>query len=340
MTSEPGLFRSNVIVPLLPGLGLSGFIALLAGALGFAQSHVFGTTGLDALILAMLLGMVARAICELPRAMQPGIRFASKTVLEAAIVLLGASIGAAEIVTLGGWTIVAILALVVASLGLSYALSRCLGLDRQLSALIACGNAICGSSAILACAPVVGATERQMASAIAFTSALGALLVLLLPMAAIQLDLDDRRYGIIAGMSVYAVPQVLAATAPISVLSAQLGTLVKLTRVLMLAPVLLIIAVLSGGAGRVRPPIRQVVPWFVAGFLLLIMLRLLGLFPVFLLEPSWQLSRLLTLIAMAALGLSVDIGELLAGSGRVLAAGLGSLILLVTLAFALSAFLT
>ena len=340
MTSEPRLFRINVIAPLLPGLGLAGFVALLAGALGFAQSHVFGTTGLDALILAMLLGMGARAICELPRAMQPGIRFASKTVLEAAIVLLGASIGAAEIVTLGGWTIVAILALVVASLGLSYALSRCLGLDRQLSALIACGNAICGSSAILACAPVVGATERQMASAIAFTSALGALLVLLLPMAAIQLDLDDRRYGIIAGMSVYAVPQVLAATAPISVLSAQLGTLVKLTRVLMLAPVLLIIAVLSGGAGRVRPPIRQVVPWFVAGFLLLIMLRLFGLFPVFLLEPSWQLSRLLTLIAMAALGLSVDIGELLAGSGRVLAAGLGSLILLVTLAFALSAFLT
>jgi uncharacterized integral membrane protein (TIGR00698 family) len=324
--------RLKTLPVLLPGLGLASVIALLAAGLGLLQIHALGTTGLDALVLAIVLGMLARAVFGLPEAAQPGIRFASKTVLEAAIVLLGASIGAAEIVGLGGSTMLAVMLVVLASLGLSYALARGLGLDERLAILIACGNSICGSSAILASAPVVGATERQIASAIAFTSALGALLVLILPMAATLLDIGDRRYGIIAGMSVYAVPQVLAATAAISAQSAQVGTLVKLMRVLMLAPILVVIGLIRGRAGKVDIPFGQIVPWFILGFLLLMGLRFFGLFPPALLEPTWQVSRLLTLVAMAALGLSVDIGDLLAGGGRVLTAGIGSLILLVSLA--------
>jgi len=331
--------RIGIFVSLAPGLGLAAIIAALASLLGLVQVLAFGVAGLDALVLAIVLGMAARSLFGLPDSALPGTRFASKTVLEVAILLLGASIGAAEVASLGGETIFAVIAVVLASLGLSYGLARLLGLDEALAVLIACGNSICGSSAILSTAPLVNADEAQIASAIAFTAALGALLVLVLPMAATLLALDERQYGIIAGMSVYAVPQVLAATAAIGVQSAQVGTLVKLMRVLMLAPVLLIIGLTLGRSGRAAMPLGQIVPWFVIGFLALMALRFFGLFPPALLEPTWQVSRMLTLLAMAALGLSVDIKDLTAGGGRVLAAGIGSLVMLVSLACLAAAFL-
>src|SRR5690606_37559890 len=100
--------------------------------------------------------------------------------------------------------------------------------------LVACGNSICGNSAIAAVAPVIGATSRDVAASIAFTAVLGIGMVLSLPLLVPLLDLSETQFGVLAGLTVYAVPQVLAATTPVGALSVQLGTLVKLVRVLML----------------------------------------------------------------------------------------------------------
>jgi len=117
-------------------------------------------------------------------------------------------------------------------------------LPQRISILIACGNSICGNSAIAAVAPIIGADSDDVASSIAFTAILGVVVVLALPLLIPLLYLSQSQYGVLAGLTVYAVPQVLAATLPISPVSAQLGTMVKLMRVLMLGPVVVLLSLL------------------------------------------------------------------------------------------------
>ena len=204
--------------------------------------------------------------------------------------------------------------LVVLGLALGYALGRALGLPPRLAVLVACGNAICGNSAIAAVAPVIDAEPEHVATAIAFTAMLGVLVVLGLPLLVAPLGLSFYQYGVLAGLTVYAVPQVLAAAFPVSALSGQVGTLVKLVRVLMLGPVVLFFALRYRGArarGRraARRCVRtQLVPWFIVGFLALAALRSLGAVPAAVRRRGPQPSRAsLTIAAMAALGLGVDV---------------------------------
>src|SRR6202008_2626788 len=152
---------------------------------------------------------------------------------------------------------------------------RALGLPQRISILIACGNSICGNSAIAAVAPVIGADADDIASSISFTAVLGVLMVLGLPLLFPLLKLAATQYGILAGLTVYAVPQVLAATVPAGVVSTQIGTLVKLVRVLMLGPLVvglsLVAPRLRGNAAPAQPVKRvspfKLVPWFIIGFL-------------------------------------------------------------------------
>ena len=131
-----------------------------------------------------------------------------------------------------------------------------LGLSTRLSILIACGNSICGNSAIAAVAPVIGADGDEIASSISFTAILGVMMVLGLPLLIPLLQLSATQYGILAGLTVYAVPQVLAATVPAGLVSTQIGTLVKLMRVLMLGPVVVGLSLLAprlhGGRAQAR----------------------------------------------------------------------------------------
>ena len=140
---------------------------------------------------------------------------------------------------LGPGLIVGIARIVAVAIGASYGICRALGLPQRLAILIACGNSICGNSAIAAVAPVIGADGDDIASSIAFTAVLGVVVVLTLPLLVPVLQLSLTQYGVLAGLTVYAVPQVLAATLPIGALSNQVGTVVKLVRVLMLGPVVL-----------------------------------------------------------------------------------------------------
>ena len=209
--------------------------------------------------------------------------------------------------------------LVVLGLLVSMTIGRLLGLNPRLAMLVACGNSICGNSAIAAVAPVIGATAEEVASSVAITAVIGVLMVLGLPLLIPLLNFSFYQYGVLAGMTVYAVPQVLAATFPVSTLSGQIGTLVKLVRVLMLGPVVLFFALRRtmdngrksmGGQQRQGLSARSIsrfVPWFIIGFLLMAGLRSIGLLPVELADSMREGSRWLTIAAMAALGLGVDV---------------------------------
>jgi uncharacterized integral membrane protein (TIGR00698 family) len=259
--------------------------------------------------------------------------------------LLGASVSVSTVLAIGPPMLMGIVAIVVVAISFSYGISRAMGLKQRMAILVACGNSICGNSAIVAVAPVIGADGDDIASSIAFTAVLGVVVVLGLPLLAPLLGLSVTQYGVLAGLTVYAVPQVLAATLPIGALANQIGTVVKLVRVLMLGPVVLAMSLMTRRlrdetdedaphitAGdrpkRGRPALHQLIPWFILAFLLMAALRSLGLIPAALLAPTVSLANTLTTISMAALGLGVDVRVVARAGLRVSAAVTLSLILL------------
>ena len=307
----------------LPGLAL--VLAVGAAALGIAALEVrlFGQPVIEALVVAILLGMAVRSTLTLPDALAPGIDLAAKEVLEVAIVLLGASVDLPLLLRAGPALAVGIVLLVVLALAIGYGIGRAVGLPHQLAVLVAAGNAICGNSAIAAVAPVIGAKREHVASAIAFTAILGVLVVIGLPYLMGPLGLTEYQYGVLAGLTVYAVPQVLAAAFPVGALAGQVGTLVKLVRVLMLGPVVLFFTVthraptphadagtIGERTGRRAFTLARALPWFIVGFLLLAALRSAGVIDAPLGARLKQLSGWLTILAMAALGLGVDLRAL------------------------------
>jgi len=328
----------NRIAQLAPGIALCAAIALAAILLQRLEEHWTGRPWLEALVIAILFGTVTRTLWTPGPRWLPGIGFSGKTLLEIAVMLLGASISAQAVVEAGSGLILGIAAVVALAIAASYGLGRMLGLPWRMAVLVACGNAICGNSAIAAVAPVIGAKPEDVASSIAFTAILGVIVVLSLPLMVPLLDLSLTQYGVLAGLTVYAVPQVLAATMPVSAISTQLGTLVKLVRVLMLGPAVVGLSLAAGRNGAeatTRLSWSRLVPWFILGFLGLAAMRSLGLIPDALLGIASPVATLLTIISMAALGLGVDLKVLGRVGGRVTLAVTLSLAVLIAISLGL-----
>jgi uncharacterized integral membrane protein (TIGR00698 family) len=323
----------------LPGILLCGGVTILALILQAIERKLAGQAYLEALVLAILLGVALRAAWRPGPLWTPGIAFSAKILLEVAVVLLGAAVSVRTVLALGPKLLAGIAATVAVSLLISFAICRGLRLPRRIAILIACGNAICGNSAIAAIAPVIGADADEITTSIAFTAVLGVIVVLLLPLLVPLLALSLTQYGVLAGLTVYAVPQVLAATLPIGALSNQVGTVVKLVRVLMLGPVVLAISLLSPhqahSAKSRLPDLSHLVPWFIAGFLAVLAARSAGIIPATLLLPLKQTAATLTTISMAALGLGVDIKTVAKAGPRVTAAVTLSLLALGGISLAL-----
>ncbi len=327
---------------LLPGVALCVAVTLASlGAQGI-EERVFGHPYIEALVVAILLGMALRTAWEPSPRWRTGIAFSAKQLLEVAVMLLGASVSLSAIIASGPLLLGAIVSTVVVTIAASYGISRALGLPTRISILIACGNSICGNSAIAAVAPVIGADGDDIASSISFTAILGVLMVLGLPLLIPLIGLTATQYGILAGLTVYAVPQVLAATVPAGLVATQIGTLVKLVRVLMLGPVVVGFSLLAprlrGHEATGKPRqfnVGKLVPWFILGFLLLATFRSLGVVPDPAIAPITKTASLLTVVSMAALGLGVDARVIGRVGGRVTAAVTLSLLLLLLISIAL-----
>lgn len=333
------------LAQLIPGVLLCILVALLSLGLEHLELCAFEHPYVEALVVAILLGIAIRSFWTPQERWQQGIAFSAKQLLEVAVMLLGASISFAAIAAIGGLLFGAIVLTVVVTLGVSFAVSRMLGLPTKLSILIACGNSICGNSAIAAVAPVIGADGHDIASSISFTAILGVMMVLGLPLLIPLLHLSATQYGILAGLTVYAVPQVLAVTVPAGLVSTQIGTLVKLMRVLMLGPIVVGFSLYASrrpdgaGAGNKGLGFFHFVPWFILGFLVLAALRSFAIIPGELASPIRTVTVFLTVVSMAALGLGVDVRVLARVGGRVTAAVTLSLLLLLAMSIGLIHFL-
>ncbi len=322
-----------------PGVALAGAVGLAAWLVERGFVAYTGHAPVEALVLAILLGAVLRGAWTPGVRFDPGLAIASGLLLECSIVLLGAGADLRQFARVGIVLGAAIVGIVLIALLTGFAIGRVLGLTRTHALLVACGNAICGNSAIAAVAPVIGARHDEVASAIAYTAVLGVAVILGLPHLVPLFGLDDYQYGVLAGLTVYAVPQVIAAAYPVSVLAGQTATLVKLARVLLLGPLVFGLSLYKrrrAGPGapdaKGHPPY---VPWFVVGFAAAALLRTAGIIDPGTGDAARDSARLLTLLAMAALGLGVDLRAVRKVGPRVAGAVTGSLVVIIIAALLL-----
>jgi uncharacterized integral membrane protein (TIGR00698 family) len=311
--------RTIVSVPgLAPGLLLAGSLALLA----FGLRLIPAIGAFSPMILAILLGIGFQNIVGTPVAARAGIRFAMRPVLRLAIILLGLQLTAQQVATVG-FSGVAVIALsLVATFLVTQMLGRLIGVDRRLAQLIAAGTSICGASAVVATNAVTQAPDEDVAYAVACVTVFGSIAMVIYPLLPGLLDLDAHAYGLWAGASIHEIAQVVAAAFQDGRSAGEFGTIAKLTRVAMLAPVVIALSIAAASrrgesGGRIRPPM----PWFVLGFVTLVIVNSLVTIPTGMRNIVVPMTAFLLSVALAAMGLETDIGKLRAKGFRPLLLG-------------------
>ncbi len=321
---------------LIPGLLLTLVVTAMAEVGGFVETRIVGHAVLEPLVLALLLGIVGANTLRTPARALAGIRFSSGTLLSVAIVLLGASVDLTQIASAGTKLMTLVVLVVCLGTAGSFLIGKLLGLSDRMAILVAVGNSICGNSAIAATAPAVGATREEVASSISLTAIVGVVQVLLLPIAATLMKMGDYRYGVLAGLTVYSIPQVVAASLEVSPLSGSVAVLTKLTRVVLLGPMVFTLAVISSrrdGGAKNAPRFaawKSYLPGFLVGFALCAVLRTGGLVPDLVSARAKDSSSFLFVISMAAIGLEVHMRSIGRSVPRVSLAVCTSILLLTT----------
>lgn len=273
--------------------------------------------------LAVFAGL-AMATAGTPAAWAPGLAFALRWLLRGGIVLLGAQLSLDLLAQVGGAVVLALVGLVSFALALAVLLGRALGVPPRLALLLGVGTAICGNTAIVTVSPVIGASGRDTSYAVTTITVFGTVAVLLYPLIGVLAGMSEPAFGVWAGMAVHDTSQVVATASAAGGTALAFATVVKLTRNLLLAPVVLILGALAGDAGPARGDPRSgrarrlaaAVPVFVWGFLALAALRSAGLVGEELATAAGTLSRALILVALAALGLSTPVRSLPALGAR------------------------
>jgi uncharacterized integral membrane protein (TIGR00698 family) len=305
---------------IVPGLALAALIA----AAGFALNGLPHMAALSPLILSIMLGMAVHNGIGTPALCRAGVKFALRRVLRLAIMLLGFQLTLAQVLAVGG----AGLAVVVASLAAPFLftlwLGRRLGVDAKLAQLIAAGTSICGASAAIAANTVAQGSDEDVAYAVACVTVWGSAAMLALPALAGPLHLDARGLGLWAGASIHEIAQVVAAAFQVSPEAGELATIAKLSRVMLLAPLILAMGLAlrrrrASGPPRAAAPF----PWFVIGFIAVIACNSLVPLPPVPQHAVAQATAFLLSVALAAMGLETDARKLRAKGLRplLLAAG-------------------
>ncbi|WP_237685038.1 YeiH family protein [Szabonella alba] len=301
---------------ILPGLALALGLALLALALQRAA----GIPGLGPMILGVGLGIVLRTCAGPIPQTGPGLRFAMRRLLRLGIVLLGLQVTVAQVAAVGLGGLVAITLTLALTFVVTRAVGRAMGVDGRLCDLIAAGTAVCGASAILAANTVTRGRDEDVAYAVACITLLGTASMLLLPLLAAPLGLTPEIYGLWVGASVHEVAQVVGAAFAQGDVAGQSGTVAKIARVMLLAPLVMAMGLMAarrGGGSTGRAPM----PWFALGFIAMILLNSVIDLPDVLRQTTGSVTTVLLTVALVAMGLETDLSRLRAVGLRPLLLG-------------------
>ena len=289
----------------VPGLAAAAVVALLAAALaGLVEP-------LSPLPVAVVLGIIVGNTVSLPAVLAPGMKIAAKHVLRIGIVLLGLRLVLGDVADLGAPALLLVAGVAVVTFAGVLVLARALGLAHDLGMLTAAGFAICGASAVAAVQGVVGAEEEDVAAALGNVMVFGTLSILAFPLIGVALGISDPLAGAWIGASVHDVGQAVATAGAVSETALEAAVVVKLARVLLLAPLVIVVGLLvrrrGGASDTARPPL---VPWFVAGFLLTTLLRSTGAVPEAAVDVAAVLEQTAFAAALFALGTMVRLQQL------------------------------
>ncbi|WP_258060575.1 YeiH family protein [Rathayibacter sp. AY1A3] len=305
-----------------PGVAACAVAAVIAALLHAAVPAVPMLTA--AVALGILVAQLPAARPLLSGALAPGLKFSSRSLMRAGIVLLGLKLSLIDIAALGWGAILVVVGIVLATFGLTWALGRALRLPGQEPLLLAAGFSICGASAIGAMAGATRAKEQEQATPVALVTLCGTLAIAVLPALQQPLGLSDVQFGHWVGASVHDVGQVVATAQVAGASALAVAVVVKLTRVVMLAPMVAVAAAVTrrrGGTGGTRPAI---VPLFVVGFLAAVLLRTLLPLPEGLLAAADTAQTWLLAAALFALGSAVRVRALVTTGWRALLVALVS----------------
>lgn len=285
----------------------------------------------SALTAAVLLGAVVANVVTLPPSLAPGIKLAGRRLLRIGIVLLGLKLVIRDVLALGYGVLAVAVAAVVVTFAVTRWLGRVLGVSDGLSLLIATGFSICGASAVAAMNGVREQDEEDVAKALGLVTLFGTVAMFSLPALFPLTGLSPAGYGVWAGGSVHEVAQVVAAAGPVTGALA-IAVAVKLTRVVLLAPMLAAVSIAERrrfpDAGK-RPPL---VPLFVVGFLVMAAVRATDLLPDVVLSAATFVDNLLLAAGMFALGTAVRLRSLVRSGLPALTLGLLSTVLIAAVA--------
>jgi uncharacterized integral membrane protein (TIGR00698 family) len=309
-TSAPTLSLKGTADATVPGLLLTAAVAGFA----FALRRIPGTSILSPMILSTLVGMTLHNLIGTPAWAKPGVVFSLKRILRLGIILLGLQLMASQVAQVGFLGASIIVTTLIATFVFTKWFGRVIGVDPKMAELIGAGTSICGASAVIATNTVTQGSDEDVAYAVACVTVFGTLAMFLYPMLPELLHLDHQAFGLWAGSSIHEIAQVVGAAFQASPHAGEIATVAKLTRVMMLAPLVITLGIIAtrrashaaDAAKRKAPPM----PWFVLGFIAMVIVNSMVTIPAA--PKSWIVlaTTFMLSMALAAMGLETDFRKL------------------------------
>jgi uncharacterized integral membrane protein (TIGR00698 family) len=284
----------------------------------------FVTVG--SVVVAIVLGMIIGNTFKLDKKFSPGISYSEKSILAFAIALMGINLDFKVLASLGFGTITVIILGMIVTIFSSIYIGKLFGLDKKFALLLGIGNGVCGSSAIAATKDIVKAREHEVGISIAIVNLLGTIGIFLVPLIAIFLGLNDVNAGILVGNTLQAVGQVVAGGLAISDSAGQSATIVKMGRVLMLTPLIIILLIIlknkSDENKSTNKPLLSNIPLFIIAFIVLSIIASLGILPEYIVNTVSTIGQFASIIAMAGIGLKITFSSIQENGKQALVVGL------------------
>ena len=312
------------------GIALCLIIAIPAWYLGRLFPLIGGP------VFSILIGMLVTTFLKSKEKVQHGIAFTSKKVLQYAVILLGFGMNLSVIITIGLQSLPIILTTILTSLLIAYVLFKAMKMPSNISVLVGVGSSICGGSAIAATAPVINASDKEIAQSISVIFLFNVIAALVFPTLGGLLGLSNYGFGVFAGTAVNDTSSVTAAAAAWDAIhgsnALDTATVVKLTRTLAIIPITLTLSLYQIKKNRAksntlntRVRITKIFPFFILYFVAASVLTTICVsvgIPIELFTPLKDLSKFFIIMAMAAIGLNTNAVKLIKSGGKPIFAGL------------------
>ena len=306
------------------------FVIAVALIATFLQDQIKVYFALETLTVAIVIGILYNNTIGTQSVFKEGITFSLKKLLKVGIVLLGFKLNISAVLDLGPNILILVLIYVPLTLFLFMILARRFGVNKKLATLMGVGSCICGASAVVALAPVIGADDDDAVVAVSIVSVIGAIGVIVYSGIANAVPVTDLEYGIWSGLTLHGVAHALAAAFAKGDIAGEIGTFVKMTRVLMLVPVSLFLSYHFKGEGASK---KAQFPMYVLYFIIAGIVNSLGILPVSLTSFLAKSSSFLILMAMTAMGLSVNFKHVARKGAKSFVMGMVLFVILSTVAY-------